>query len=421
MKKSNLKNLIDGHFLKLYYTNEGCFCSEEIEVIMTKIERQKQQIIDNHVNNVYPIKQLKKGENVTYYTKLNPKNRNHSGKITAKTISDLELKIIAYYENININNIIFSELIEKLKIEYENKNQADTGLRHKQIFYQYFPNLATTQVNKLTTNMLNNMLNDLITKGIKKQGFINAKTTLRMLYRCAKSNNIECIDIVKIIDDFNPNIKGEHIYKQDNRRAKNLVFTKEEAEILIRYAIDNPSYKSLFLGLILTTGCRAGELLCMSYDSIDLNEKCFYVEQIENRSHTIKSYTKNNKSRQVYLNNNAMKLLKMLLNLRKNDNHINSFLFLNPNANDGKLHIGVADNFLRDLQKKLNFDPTKEVRSLHDGRRTYATIQYLSGVNLKSIQRQLGHSSIKQTEEYIYDVIDMKHRGMDLEKGNLAI
>lgn len=226
-----------------------------------------------------------------------------------------------------------------------------------------------------------------------------------MLYRYAKNNNIECIDIISILDNFEPEIRGEHIYKQDNRKAKNLVFTKEETRLLIKYAIENPSYKSLFLGLILTTGCRAGEMLCMSYDNIDLIERTFYVEQIENRRHIIKPYTKNNKPRSVYLNNNAIQLLNLLLELRKNDKHNSRYLFLNPNSRDGKLHIGSADNFVRDLQKTLNFDVTKEIRSLHDGRRTYATLQHFSNVNLKNIQRQLGHSSVRQTEEYILDVV----------------
>ncbi|MBR3605964.1 MAG: site-specific integrase [Lachnospiraceae bacterium] len=342
-------------------------------------------------------------------------------RLQQKNEEDLKLKIVAYYEGISINNITFSELIERVKNEYEAKNQADTGLRHKQIFNQYFNSLSKIQVNKITSNIINNLLNELIKNGIKKQGFINAKTTLRMLYRCAKNNKIDCIDIIKILDDFVPNFKGEHIYIQDNRRTKNLVFTKEETEILIKYAIQNPTYKSLFLALILTTGCRAGELLCMSYDNIDLEERLFYVEKIENRNHIIKSYTKNNKSRQVYLNNNAIKLLNLLLELRKKDNFDSQFLFLNSESKDNKLHIGAEDGFVRNIQKILNFDCSKELRSLHDGRRTYATLQYLSGVNLKSIQRQLGHSSVRQTEEYIFDTVDLKYRGNDLEKGNLEI
>ena len=388
---------------------------------MKAIEKRKNKIISNHISNVYPIKKIKKGNVLYFYTKLTPLNRNHSGKVTAKSEDDLKLKIIAYYENISINKITLSELVNKLEHQYKEIGKEDTGIRHRQVFNQYFKDLSNIQVDKLTTKTITDALNNLIKNGIKEQGFINAKTTLRMLYRCAKSNKIDCIDITKILDEFEPEIKGEHIYLQDNRKAKNLVFTKDETQILIKHAISNPSYKSLFLALILTTGCRAGELLCMSYDNIDLDERLFYVEKLENRRHVIKPYTKNNQSRAVYLNDNAILLLNLLLELRKNDEYACNYLFLNPEAKDGKLHISAADNYVRALQSKLNFDATKEIRSLHDGRRTYATLQYLSGVNLKSIQRQLGHSSVKQTEEYIFDVIDVKHRANDLEKGNLDI
>jgi len=416
---TELIKLIDSRLLQNYYEKEGCFCN--LGEIMKAIEKRKNQIISNHINNVYPIKELKKGNSIYFYTKLNPSNRNHSGKVMAKSEDDLKLKIVAYYENISINKITLSELVEKLESQYKDIGKEDTGTRHRQIFKQYFPTFADIQVDKLTKKMIDDTLNNLLKIGIKEQGFINAKTTLRMLYRCAKSNHINCIDIINILEEFEPEIKGEHIYLQDNRRAKNLVFTKEEAEAIIKYAIQYPSYKSLFLALILTTGCRAGELLCMSHENIDLDERLFYVEKLENRRQVIKPYTKNNECRAVYLNDNAMLLLNLLLELRKNDTHPTSYLFLNPEANDGKLHIGAEDGFVRSLQPKLNFDSTKELRSIHDGRRTYATLQYLSGVNLKSIQRQLGHSTMQQTEKYIFDVIDVKHRANDLEKGNLDI
>lgn len=421
MKKSELKKLIDGHFFNLYYKAEGCFCNEGIEGIMTKIERQKQQIIQNHINNVYPIKEMKKGGNITYYTKLSPKERNHSGKITAKNIADLELKIVAYYEGISINNITFSELIKTLEEQYIDDNQASTGKRHRQIFNQYFTNLSNIKVNELTASMLEKTLKDIINNGIKKRGFSNVKVTLRQLYKHIKRNKIQCIDIPQIIEEFEDNLTGKHHFIQNNKQSKNLVFTEEETKELLQNAIKYPSYKSLFLGLILTTGCRVGELLCMRYSNVDLENRIFFVSEIEDKERNIKSYTKNNECREVYLNDNALSLLKLLLHIRKYDKHDTNFLFLNDNSDDGKLHLRAIDDYTRNIQIKLNFDSKKEIRSLHDGRRTYATLQYLSGVKLKNIQRQLGHSSITQTEEYIIDLVDNKKRGIDLEKGNLAI
>lgn len=90
---------------------------------------------------------------------------------------------------------------------------------------------------------------------------------------------------------------------------------------------------------------------------------------------------------------------------------------IKPYAKDGKLHLRAADNWLREIQPKLGFDRTKEIRSLHDGRRTYASIAYLNGVNITIIQKQLGHSSTSMTWEYIKDIITAKQRAEELEKG----
>ena len=209
MNTNKLKNAVDVHLLQTYYETEGCFCN--LGEIMKAINKRKKEIINNHINNVYPIKELKKGDSVFFYTKLTPKDRNHSGKITAKNEEELNLKIIAYYENLSIKPTTLSELVEKLKAQYESNNKLDTGIRHTQIFNQYFSHLADVSIDKLTVKMINDSLNNLLKQGIKEQGFINAKTTLRMLHRCAKNNNIKCIDIMKILDEFEPEIKGEHI------------------------------------------------------------------------------------------------------------------------------------------------------------------------------------------------------------------
>ena len=199
------------------------------------------------------------------------------------------------------------------------------------------------------------------------------------------------------------------------------MFTEEEVKELLHYIALNPSYKGLFLALILTTGCRAGELLCMRYSNIDLEQKLFYVKEIEDKERIVKPYTKSNEMREVYLNNNAMSFLNLLLKIRKHDKYDDDFLFLNHNSDDGKLHLRAIDDYTRNIQIKLNFDSTKELRSLHDGRRTYATLQYFAGVNIRAIQRQLGHSNPSQTWDYIKDIVDVQKRGEMLEIGNINL
>lgn len=94
------------------------------------------------------------------------------------------------------------------------------------------------------------------------------------------------------------------------------------------------------------------------------------------------------------------------------DSNPSPFLLLNTNARDGKLHIRAIDDYMRNHihHKILGLGDDREARSPHDCRRTYATLEHLNGTDLYDIQQQLGHSSIKQTEEYIYSVVEAKER-----------
>ena len=125
---------------------------------------------------------------------------------------------------------------------------------------------------------------------------------------------------------------------------------------------------------------------------------------------------KDNSDRIVFLNDDAVKIFSLLLDLRSKDPSTCRYLFLNSNSDDGKLHLRAIDNRLRQLQDITGINKVA-IRSPHDCRRTYASIQYLHGIDIKTIQAQLGHSKPTQTWEYIKDIIDLKTRQNRLSEG----
>ncbi len=417
MNKEKLNNLIDMHLVESYLRTEGTSC---LINIMTRTEKEKVKIIEEHIKNVYPIKEiLKEGDVVGYYTKMNPENRNHSGKISAKTLDDLKTKIIAKYLEIEIHDYTCADIIKLVEEEYDANNQDATGDTHRQNFYRCFPQFEKVKIRNLSSQMIEDALKKLIDNGIKSKAFDKAISTLNRMQSYCKYNKIPCLDIHMVVADYRKEkLTGKHIFIQDNRETKNLSFTEPEATEIVNDAIQHPTYKGLFAALDITTGCRAGELLCMATDNISEDHKWFIVKETEDsKTREIKKYTKSHELREVYLNANARKLLELLLELRSQDPNPSRFLFLNEYSDDGKLHLRAADDYLRDLQVKLKFDKSKEIRSLHDGRRTYASIQYLKGVKIDTIRRQLGHKTISQTEEYIKEIIDKRQKEEDLEKG----
>lgn len=419
----NLKNEIDIFLIEDYLRHKGT----SQEDVMKVTEKKKQEILQSHLDNVYPIKNIEKnGEVIGYYTKTNPKSRNHAGKISATTREDLEVKIIAYYLNLMQTDYTMDEILNFVYENYLKTDQKATGTRHVQRFDRYFSELANVKTKNLTKEQIEEQLTKIVQRKpeekITSNEFKNAVSALYAISDYCEHFKIPCIDIRKVVKNYRKYyLKGKHLFKQVKKQHKDLSFSEQETTALIKEAFARPTYQSLFTGLILTTGCRAGELLCMSYDTIDLETNYFYVYETEDKDKSIKPYAKENESREVYLDKNARKLLRILLDLRKQDNNPSKYLFLNKNAEDGKLHLRAADDWLRKIQPKLGFDKTKEIRSLHDGRRTYASIAYLHGVDITLIQKQLGHSTANMTWEYIIEIITAKQRAEELEKGCLEI
>ncbi len=132
---------------------------------------------------------------------------------------------------------------------------------------------------------------------------------------------------------------------------------------------------------------------------------------------------KENKEREVFLSGEALRILKVLLDYRENDLSDSSFIFLNPNARDGKLHLGSVDQYMRKVIHKevLGYGEEREPRSPHDCRRTYASLEYLNGTDIYTLSRQMGHSKITQTEDYIKDVVDAAERRSKLKGCGLLL
>lgn len=80
---------------------------EEAAEVHRYVMNRREQIINHHINNVYPIKESCSGWNERYYyTKLTPKIRGHEHKVYGKTQDEVEDKIVAYYLKIQDDNKI---------------------------------------------------------------------------------------------------------------------------------------------------------------------------------------------------------------------------------------------------------------------------------------------------------------------------
>ncbi len=141
----------------------------------------------------------------------------------------------------------------------------------------------------------------------------------------------------------------------------------------------------------------------------------------DTKTYELLDYVKENKSREVYLSDEAMTVLKACLKLRMDDDSWNPYLLLNPCSSDGKMHLRAIDDFMRETihTDVLGYGKEREARSPHDCRRTYASLEHLSGTPINVIMDQLGHSNVGQTWDYIKNVVEASERRKQLKGGRL--
>ncbi|MDO4966059.1 MAG: site-specific integrase [Lachnospiraceae bacterium] len=378
---------------------------------------KKEKIIKTHIKNVYPIKTYMDGDTMYYYTKLNPCNSNHSKKISSKNIDVLNDKIVSYYSDIKLQNDI--TVYEAFDLSLQ-KETASTALRYRQLFKKHYISIKNIKLSKLREEHIRNVLQKMIHDGIKAKAFNNAVSALNKIYNYCRYYHIYCINIQQIVSEFRKyNLSGKKVFIRDYKKDGDLAFNEKEAITIINYAFANPDYINLAIATLITTGLRTGELLALKYDDIDLKSQKLIIDKTEHsKSFEIIDSCKDNSERTVFLNSDGSKVFNTLFSVRNNDPAESDFIFLNPNSKDGKLHLRALDNRLRKIQHIL-FDNDVAIcseRSAHDCRRTYASIQYLHGVNIKIIQAQLGHSNVQQTWNYIKNVVDENTRRDILEQ-----
>ena len=155
---------------------------------------------------------------------------------------------------------------------------------------------------------------------------------------------------------------------KDNGFAKYL--TKDEIEIFLGSIPDGP-FKDLIV-FYLNTGCRRGEALSLGWDDIDLDRKIITITE-----------AKGDKSRIIPINSTLYETLRKM----------------EKNGRPFKFTKWFVTHKFKDYLKiaKINNDLT-----VHSLRHTFASHLVMSGENLYTVAKLLGHSSVSVTQIYAH-------------------
>ncbi len=152
---------------------------------------------------------------------------------------------------------------------------------------------------------------------------------------------------------------------------------------------------------LVDCGCRAQEFTNLNINDVDLIQGIIRVRN-----------GKGGKSRTTYLGNKSRKLLRQYLNQRDDKNNA---LWLNEDGDR------LRFEGLRQILIRRAKDANVPIPGPHDFRRCCGKELHKNHVDILTISRILGHSSLEVTKRYIAlddtDILDAYRRGSPVDNG----
>ena len=378
--------------------------------------------------NDYKITKRKDGR---YYVRIRDKGdiTHIYGKTKAEVKSKLEIKIEELntldrrrteqsFPTRNITLANWSRLC--LDTFCASSISGNTYIGYERYIRLHFGKLADTPISKITNFMVQQHINDLSRLG-GKDGMSEAyltriKVFLHMVFNYAVQNNLIVV---------NPTL-GVKIPKTGLNENRSL--TKEEELRLLAAARD---FKKPFMFIVvvaLYTGCRKGELFALKWRHIDFENRTIKIDSQLIREYTpfIEGETKTVYQPKNPKTKNSKRLIHMIeplaiefmeykaKQLKWKEEHgfthsEDDFVFAS------RVNTALCDaTFYKNYHKLLKKAGIEDA-NFHTLRHTFATRCLESNINLLSISKTLGHSSIKVTGD-IYIHMTASHQKECLDK-----
>lgn len=384
--------------------NDDNLTVEALESLLEgmKDSLKRKEILSQHKS---PVKQLPSGK---WYTRVNGR------KMERKNKADLEDAIIEAYKQSELTlEFIFDDYIERRKMDV-----ADTTCQKDIRYFNMFLKGSDIAVKPLKSLNLDDGYQFLrycleIKPDMKRKywnnllGFLNQMFQYAMDKRIITSNPFKNLKPKK--DLFAPPTKT---------RDGDTVFTRTERTKVCALAEEDARKKQKAepLGIILlfNLGIRCGELCAIKWSDIETNCRGQYIHIQREMVVNVDDKGKANGfrilphcktpagDRRLLLNDKAIELLQQIEEynkLREIPTSLNDYIFLRKYK---KQFINCTPrSFEPRLRRYCREAGMSVIKSPHDVRRTVLTNLYEAHMPLKKIQEFAGHSSLKQTMDYI--------------------
>jgi len=378
--------------------------SDNLDALIERIKEdmRRKEILNKHKP---AIKQLPSGR---YYTRIDGK------KIEKTSKKDVEDIVVKYYSKVDITlEEIFDDYLKRRKLEVSSR----TWSKDIRFFNNYIKpsHISTKPIARLDLDDGYEFLNECMRfkSNLKRKYWNNIYGCLNQMFQYAIDK--------RIIDDNpfkNMRPKKDLFAEPTITRDGDTVFTKAEQAMVCQLAEEESANtnSAIPLGIILlfNLGIRDGELCAIKWGDIETGVRGTYIhiqrEMVVNindkgmsEGFTVLPHCKTPAGdRRLQLNSQATTLFKRIKALNDSEGfptELNDYVFLR--FVKGEITTSTPRCFDHRLRKYCRQADMDVIKSPHDIRRTVLTNLYTAGMPLKKIQEFAGHSSLKQTMDYI--------------------
>lgn len=331
-----------------------------------------------------------------------------------------ELKISdGQLDNGEITFEIFSESL--MKTVFKERLKPSALLRKRQsLEHQVYPYIGYIPINEVSVHDVQSMINALSETDL-------SYSTIKKAYEAV--NSVMKVYRVRTQTALNP-CEGVLLPKRKEKEISDIKYFKEEEIKLIeneatrKYSNGRDVYRLGYsIILLMYTGMRVGEMLALTWDDIDFENKTITVNKNAvaatedgERKMTIQDSTKTKKSTRIIpMTSKAMGALRYIKNITGDNDYVIS------SKNNKLIHPENINRMFHSILVNVGIMKPKVERRLDDVsygvhalRHTFASLLFKNNCEIKVISEILGHADTKITENiYIHLSQEQKKKAIE--------